>query len=598
MCRIAGIADKHLPIDVLYASVEAMCMMQQHGGPDDQGLFTDEPYKLVLGNRRLSLIDLRPEGHMPMSYNQSYHITYNGELYNFQSLRDELKQLGHQFSSKTDTEVILAAYAQWGELAFGRLQGMFAFALWDQQAGDLFLVRDPAGIKPLYYRSTDAGLQFASEVRAFRCVTETPDLNKNWPVYMMAYGHLPEPVTRYADVTPLPKGFFLKCNLASYKTSLQSFAHYSFSSDTKAGTAQSFRSIAADSVSRHLVADAPIGVFLSGGLDSGIIASLAAHTKGKDLNTLSIYFEETAFSEKKYQDLMVERLNSRHHQLLLTAPIFEESLTGILEAMDLPSCDGINTWFISKLAAQHGIKAVLSGLGGDELFGGYPSFQRMQAATMLQSLPNGLLGVWRKTANKRLGRMAYLRMSGTKGLYLFLRGHFTPYEIAKQLDASEKEIWQLLEDMPVYPMLYDTADKNRASWMEFNVYMQNQLLRDADVMSMAHGVEIRVPFLDDQLIRWTLRMKPAIKFKNGLPKQFLIDCFNDLIPEPVWNRPKMGFSFPFERWLTQSALVAEWMNQSSSNTQQAYQRFLNGQLHWSQLMCLIILQKNKPTLAS
>ena len=596
MCRIAGLADFKNSISHTRHQVEQMCNLLIHGGPDDGGIFISEKCNLVLGNRRLSLLDLSAEGHMPMSYQQQFHITYNGEIYNYQTLKDELIHHGHQFSNRTDTEVILAAYAQWGVLAFSKLEGMFAFALFDENEQELFLVRDGAGIKPLYYTINDNGVGFASELRALANVPDLSLKNNNWPVYMMAYGHLPEPVTTSKDIKPLPKGFFLKYNFQNRKFHYQSFSHFSYSSSIGdvANAKIKTKEVLSASVERQLLADAPIGVFLSGGLDSSIIASLASKYQKEKLNTLSIYFNEEAYSEKKYQDILIQHLQCNHHQLLLDQQSFEAALPQIFAAMDLPSCDGINTWFISKFAAENGLKAVLSGVGGDELYGGYPSFSRFNKAKLLQQLPDFIKTISKNSSSKRLSRLSYLKLDGIKGIYLFLRGHFTPVDIANYLDTYEKDVWTILEEMPSIIDTEGIDDKNMAGWMEFNMYMQNQLLRDSDVMSMNHGVEIRVPFLDDNNIRTANRISSEIKYAGKLPKQFLIDTFIDDIPQEIWNRPKMGFSFPFAQWLTDSNFVKETMLNGNKQSKNIYDKFMNGKLHWSQLMLLLLLNhRNK-----
>jgi len=592
MCRIAGILHAtSLPAN-LEKLVADMCEIQKHGGPDDGGLYSAKGAGLVLGNRRLALLDLSPEGHMPMSYRDRYHITYNGELYNHISLREELISLGHRFSSHTDTEVILASFAQWGTQGFAKLKGMFAFALWDEQEQDLYIARDPAGIKPLYYSLQDGILAFASEARALALIPECIEAEPNWPVYMLAYGHLPEPVTTLKKVKPLAKGCFLKYEYKSGRNSLQSFTHYSYSKQLHdaAEVRKEIREALVSSVQRHLVADAPLGVFLSGGLDSSILAILASAFKKKDLNTLSIYFKEEGYSEPKYQDLVANKIGCQSHQYLLKEEEFHDSFPSILNAMDMPSSDGINTWFISQNAAKEGLKAVLSGLGGDELFGGYPSFSRVHPASLLQELPAPFISLGKRSRFKRLNRMSYLNLGGIKGIYLFLRGHYSPFEIARQLDMPEQQVWKILSDHPVLPNVNVLEESNQASWMEFNLYMQNQLLRDSDVMSMTHGVEIRVPFLDDDLVRLALRIAPTVKYRGEYPKQLLIDVFHDELPEEIWKRPKMGFSFPFSGWLGNSSFVKDIMSQGNRNTQASYQKFLKGQLHWSHLMSLVIMR--------
>lgn len=593
MCRIAGMLHPHQPILETERVVREMCNIQQHGGPDDEGLYTHPASGLVLGNRRLALLDLTREGHMPMQYQGRYYITYNGELYNFRELRTELEQSGHRFSSNTDTEVILASFAQWGYQAFARLRGMFAFALFDVLEQSLFLVRDPSGIKPLYFATAPDFLVFASEVRALRAVKECGESQPTWPIYLMAYGHIPEPVSTLQKVRPLPKGFFLKYIVRERRYSLQSFSHFSYSQPiTDRGQAlQKVSEVLDASVRRHLVADAPLGVFLSGGLDSSILVMLASKYKKENLNTLSIYFRESSFSEKPFQDLVIRKISCRSHQYLLEEKEFHQSFPEILRAMDMPSSDGINTWFISKYASREGLKAVLSGVGGDELFGGYPSFSRIGPARVIQRLPGLAIRAGRRSRFKKLNRMSYLNMGGTKGLYLFLRGHFSPYDIARQLDMSEKEVWSVLQEHPVLlPGEEVLAAKNQASWMEFNLYMQNQLLRDSDVMSMIHGVEIRVPFLDEELIRLACSIDPAVKYSGARPKQLLIDAFSPQLPAEIWNRPKMGFSFPFTQWLKTSEFVKDMMQGGGKSMAGNYRRFMEDKMHWSHLMSLILMR--------
>jgi len=568
-----------------------MCNLQKHGGPDDAGLYSCVESNLVLGHRRLALIDLSPGGHQPMTYQERYVISFNGEIYNFHSVKNELIQAGWKFHTQSDTEVILAAFAQWNTQSFVRLSGMFAFALYDTLQKDLYLVRDPSGIKPLYYSTTTTSIEFASEIRAFTALGNKKE-NTNWPVYQLAYGHIPEPITTLQDVKPLHKGCFYKYNLSTGANSLQSFTHYSYS-DTLCDPCASQSAIKLSlekAVGRHLLSDAPIGVFLSGGIDSSIVTSLASAYQHEHLNTLSLYFTEAQFSEKKFQDSIIERLQCKYYQHLLTESEFQQSFPSILQAMDMPSCDGVNTWFISKYAKLHGLKAVLSGIGGDELFGGYPSFGRISLAEQLQRIPDALLYMVRNRGTKSVKRLPYLSLEGIKGLYLLLRGQFSPSQIARQLGAKEKEIWTILQEQPVLPRLSALAPKNEASWMELNMYMQNQLLRDADVMSMAHGVEIRVPFLDDEVIKTALSIKAALKYDGHLPKQILIDTFKEKLPEAVWNRKKMGFGLPFTQWLSSSIFVKDTMEGSNTASKLNYKKFLRGKFHWSHLMSLIILQ--------
>lgn len=591
MCRIAGIIHKSFPVVELEQMVKTMCDKLIHGGPDDGGVEAMGQHHVVLGNRRLALQDLSFAGHQPMHYDNRFSVTYNGELYNFPELKRQLENLGHRFKSHTDTEVVLAAFAQWNTQAFSKFNGMFAFALWDSREEQLFLVRDAAGMKPLYYAQHNGGISFASEIRALNSLPYLKEENSNWPVYLMAYGHIPEPVTTLLNVKPLKKGTFLRYSYASGETSYQSFTHYSYM-PVKARREEAIaelREVFPLAVKRHLISDASIGAFLSGGLDSSIISTLAAKNETTRLNTFSLYFEEKSFSEEKYQKELIKNISCSPYQHLLSEREFNESLPEVLESMDMPCCDGINTWFISKYARAAGLKAVLSGVGGDELFGGYPSFRRMKAALSLQKAPALLKSVAGSFSAPSLKRLPFLKLEGMTGLYLFLRGYFMPSEIAQHLGSTEKEIWTILQDLPALNDIHLDDSRDAAGWMEFNLYMQNQLLRDADVMGMAHSLEIRLPFLDSEMVKFAYSLKPEIKYPGTHPKQMLIDAFSNSIPREVWNRPKMGFGFPFARWLAGNEELKSKMDNVNTEAKGSYRKFLKGRMHWSRMMALMLL---------
>ena len=589
MCRIAGLINLSMPVQALEELVKEMCRVQKHGGPDNEGIYVNANHNLVLGHRRLSLIDLSDSGNQPMAYdNGRYVISYNGELYNYPILKEELKKLGCHFNTASDTEVILAAFATWGVEAFQKFNGMFAFALWDNVTGNIFLVRDGAGIKPLYFAHTKEGLAFASEVRAFKHLPYLKAEHPHWNVFLMAYGHLPEPITTRKEVQPLKKGYYLQYNILSGDILQEEFIRFSYLEriNDRDQAISLIRESLTTAVKRQLISDAPIGVFLSGGLDSSIIAHLA-NQHHPDLNTISLIFEDKNYSEKKYQDLVQKDIKSVQYQHLLKEETFHNDFSAIIQAMDLPSCDGINTWFISKYAKEHGLKAVLSGLGADELYGGYPSFNRIQSTLLAQKIPNVLLRAGKLSTSKKIRRLCYLSIDGPIGLYLFLRGQFIPREVAEYLNADESEVWRILEEQPRLPGIAHLTAKNQAAWIETNLYMQNQLLRDADVMSMAHGVEIRVPFLDTDFLKLSLKISSNTKYEGEFKKQLLIDCFKDDLPEEVWNRSKMGFSFPFKQWLLKDQYAG---NRSAIQSATYHEKFVGGKLHWSQFFTVFLME--------
>lgn len=564
-----------------------MCRVQQHGGPDDEGIVDLDGCNGSFGHRRLSIIDIS-SGQQPMKFhNGRLTITYNGEIYNYRELKAELETYGYHFCTQSDTEVILAAYDKWQTGAFERLNGMYAFAIYDTLSGDIIIARDPLGIKPLYYAVSSSLFAFSSEVRALQTIPSLAEPSKNWQVYLMAYGHLPEPVTTLEEVRPLPKGSYLLYNTHTGKYCTGIFERFSYVEkiNKREDAIEQVRLVLDKAVNRHLIADAPIGVFLSGGLDSGIIALLSAKHK-EQLKTVSLYFEESNFSEKKFQDELLKNISSENHQFLLKEKDFHEQLSSVIGAMDLPCCDGINTWFISKYAKQSGLKTVLSGIGGDELFGGYPSFNRMGLALWLSAMPDWILKAGKFAGFKQLKRLCYLSIDNPAGKYLFLRGQFVPADIARFLDADESEIWNILSEQPCLPDISYLTAPNQASWLETNMYMQNQLLRDADTMSMTHGLEIRVPFLDKEMVQLAFMIESDVKYSGKFGKQLLVDAFKDSLPESIWNRPKMGFFFPFKEWFSNDRYAAT----NNAGLKIQHEKLKNNQMHWSHFFTLLLLQ--------
>jgi asparagine synthase (glutamine-hydrolysing) len=589
MCRIAGLIDEDSSQPEIEAAVLRMCAVMREGGPDGEGLYSYPEDHLCFGHRRLAVIDLSDAGRQPMAAQEDdYVISYNGELYNFQELRNELKSLGTSFVSASDTEVVLEAYIRWGTAAFRKFSGMFAFAIWDKTKGEVILARDASGIKPVYYSDQGNLFAFASSVKALKQIKKLDREETQWPAYFLAYGHLPEPLTTLHGVKPLPAGTYLAYNVRSRKIKSERFREFYFSESRQNPglIREKIKSSLKEAVKNQLIADVPAGVFLSGGLDSSVIALLAKQFTGL-LQTNSIIFHDSMYSEQYYQDILLGKLKTNHFRHEITSDEFHDTLPGIVDSMDLPCCDGINTWFISKYARQSGLKVVLSGLGGDELFGGYPSFNRMQYALALQRTPDALLRLARHAGKKIWRRACYLTIPGAIGVYLFLRGQLTPQEIARELGMDEEQVWKLLRQQPIVPQIGHLSYGNQASWLEMNLYMRNQLLRDADVMGMAHGLEIRVPFLDESVVELALSIASSQKYGGRYPKRLLIDSFRSELPQAIWKRPKMGFTFPFREWLSDSRYSG---NSGSSQIGKAHRKLQSGEMHWSQFYSLWLLK--------
>ena len=588
MCRIAGIIAHRLQPDEINEKVKTMCNTLQHGGPDDEGIFTDADRHLVFGHRRLSIIDLSSNGHQPMAdVQQKAWITFNGEIYNFRQLKDELLSAGAVFNSSTDTEVIIQAYLHWGVAAFARLRGMFAFALYDKAKALTYLVRDSTGIKPLYYHIENGAISFASEVKALKIAGIANEPDNDWQVRLLAFGHIPEPYTTLKNVFSLPKGNLLCWD--NHKSNYTITSYHSPIKEEYITNREEAKKLIHDalkqSINRQLIADAQIGVFLSGGVDSSLITLLADEQKKAQLKIISIFFNEKAYDESAYQNLVLNKIQGDKFTHLVKKEDFAVSFSQIMQSMDMPTTDGINSWFISKYAQQDGLKAVLSGLGADELYGGYPSFNRIHYLNYLKKIPASVISAILPFAADQYKKLEYLLHKHPLADYLLLRGLFAPAAIAKILNTDVKQVNDILFRDSITPG-YDQYNEEYAAWMENNLYMQNQLLRDTDIMSMNHGLEVRVPFLDEDFQRLAMRIAPTIRFDKTQGKKLLIDSFNELLPKEIWNRPKMGFTFPLQQWMQQLPAMSNHELYAGKAAQNEIKKFKNNKIHWSKSFAL------------
>jgi asparagine synthase (glutamine-hydrolysing) len=594
MCRIAGMLSGRLAPIEMRQKVAAMCTAMQHGGPDDEGIFYDDVNKVVLGHRRLAVIDLSSNGHQPMAdVATKVWITFNGEIYNYPELKTELLHRGAKFKSDTDTEVIVAAYLQWGTEAFAKLRGMFAFALYDVRHALVYLVRDTVGIKPLYYHTDGFGLNFASEVKAFKHAAITTGTDPDWMIRFLAFGHVPEPYTTLKNVFSLQKGYFLCWNNRNNSYEIKPYGikndHYLINS--RASACENIRTGLNSAIKRQLLSDAPIGVFLSGGVDSSLITLLANEEKQDALKTISIFFDEKDYDERMFQQIVLNQISGENFSHLVTLKEFQHLFPKIIGDMDMPTTDGINTWFISKYAHESGLKAVLSGLGADELFGGYPSFSRIRYLKMLRYAPSSLFKNAGSVTADRYKKISFLSNNHLFADYLFLRGLFSATDISKILDTDTSQVNDVLFHGSPF-RLSGKYDKEQAGWFEENIYMQNQLLRDTDVMSMSHGLEVRVPFLDEDFQKIAKAISPSIRFSAHPAKKILIDSFAGVLPESVWNRRKMGFSFPLQQWMQDIGPISDENLYQNKYAKKVINQFKAGKTHWSKAFALYHIQTN------
>jgi len=551
-----------------------ICNSMQKRGPDGEGQWFSSDRRIALGHRRLSIIDLSDLAAQPMcSDNGDVVISFNGEIYNYTVLRDELIKKGYRFRSHSDTEVLLHLYAAKGHGMLRDLRGMYAFAIWDNRRQGLFLARDPFGIKPLYYYDDGRTFKAASQVRALLAgggIDTAPDPAGH--VGFFLWGHIPEPFTLYRNIRSLPAGAYLwiDANGTHEPKTFTQIADTITCSSTAVNRDDSFvqealRPALLDSVKHHLIADVPVGLFLSAGLDSATLAALAAECESR-IVTVTLGFDEyrgTHDDETVLAKKIASRYGTQHHSVRICKKDFEKSLEHFFDAMDQPTIDGVNNFLVSQTAAQCGLKVALSGLGGDELFGGYPSFREIpQLVNVLKrfpnlSIPTKVLQVVsasvcdRFTSPKYAGILNYGGRWG--GAYLLRRGLFMPWELPGILDADiVKEGWNTLRTMSRLDQTVEgiKSDHLKVALLELNWYLRNQLLRDADWAGMAHSLEIRVPFVDLPLFQTVAGM---VQHHHAPTKHNMAQTPSKPLPSQMFQRPKTGFTVPLRKWLLQTA---------------------------------------------
>ena len=558
MCSISGILSLGQSSARLRDAVVRMNAAQKHRGPDDHGVATCTfpSGELILGNTRLAILDTSSAGHQPMNDPRTGNwITYNGETYNFKDLRREIGD--EPWSSNTDTEVVLGAYRKWGVDAFHKLRGMFALALWDGQKQILLLARDPLGIKPLYYYADQQQFIFASEVRALLATgLIARKLSQKGIDSYLANGSVEAPVTIIDDIKQLLPGHYLQVTANESGTVELRDVEFSIPNSQKfVGTRDEavarLRSELEESVRRHLVSDVPLGVFLSGGMDSSALVALMSRVTDQRPKTFSIVFDEKAYTEAPFSRAVAERFNTDHSEIRLSEDRMFELLPSAIAAMDEPTMDGINTFIVSRAVKRAGITVAISGLGGDELFAGYPSFRRVLRFNAMSAASKRVLraasGVGKFAFNGSVQRHKFWQLVSSEGRPEDV------YGISRQL-FSTNAVTQMTArdvcDQSSNGHRHDRDIVNEISRLELRGYMTNTLLRDTDAMSMAHSLEVRVPFVDVKIVNFVLSLPGEWKINGGVrPKPLLADAMSDLLPREFMNRPKMGFTLPFEKWL-------------------------------------------------
>lgn len=560
MCGIAGIVDlKPSSAEALRDRLMSFNTTQRHRGPDDAGLWTSPSGHAGLAHVRLSILDLSSAGHQPMSSpDGGLHIVFNGEIYNFRELRAELEGNGCVFRTGTDTEVLLRLFEREGEGMLSRLRGMFAFAIWDEEKRRCFLARDALGIKPLYYAQRGHSLAFASELKPLQAAgLASGELNHAALARYFRTGSVAEPDTLLADVQCLEAGHFLHWREGEVRKQCYWQIKFDPQAFTPAEAAKEVRAALLDSMRAHFVSDVPVGIFLSGGIDSTALAAMAHEAGQQDLATFSIGVDDAKLDESSVARRTAAHFGTRHQEMRLDAERARALFTRFLGAMDQPSIDGFNTFAVAAFARERGMKVVLSGLGGDELFGGYKTFEAVpklaRTARLAAKVPVlGPAAGWmleRGAPSHRARRIGSLLQSSAKlgDAYECFRGIFSAHE-ARMLAASYLGCaWQDIRPRALRAI--NAADpRDAVSECEMRFYMRNQLLKDSDVMSMAHGLELRVPLVDRVLFERVSHIPASLRLRSG--KKMLLEAVPE-IPEWVAHAPKRGFMFPYEKWLRQ-----------------------------------------------
>lgn len=562
MCGIAGIFSNGLNKQDMSTALIKMQKAISHRGPDSEGLFIDDSIGLV--HTRLAIIDLSPAGHQPMiSDDQNIILSFNGEIYNFQDIKSQISD--YPFQSKTDTEVIIAAYKKWGIKFIEKLNGMFVLSIWDKKKKELIIARDRLGIKPLYFYYEDDEFLFSSEIRSLLASNMVPrKLNQNSLFEYFTYQTVHAPQTLLQNVYELLPGHYITLTnndfIIEEYWKPSGFINQDAENHSINEVHQTINLLLHQAVEKRLMSDVPFGAFLSGGIDSSIIVGLMSKTLSSPVKTFTVTFDESEYSEARYAELIAKRFNTDHNEIKLSPQEFLNTLPNALKALDHPSGDGPNSYIVSKVTRECGVTMAMSGLGGDELFAGYPVFTntlKLEQLKWIWSLPTSVrksvVGIVDTIAKKGVtGKLKELLSHDELNLYkslslsrkisldkelksfLNLPGYTDPVSkiLSNQIETEEKQI----------PLL------SKVSIAEITTYMQNVLLRDTDQMSMAHALEVRVPFLDHELVEYVLGVPD--KFKTPVfPKKLLIDSVAGLIPDEIVHRKKMGFTFPWEKWL-------------------------------------------------
>lgn len=599
MCGIAGVLG---PVDDFSVTcTEKMSKAQRHRGPDQEGLWrSDGNVGVVFGHQRLAIIDLSEAGRQPMVDDASgVALIFNGECYNFLELRAELQESGYRFNTATDTEVVLYAYLHWGRDAWQHLRGMFALAVWDPREGELLLARDRLGIKPLYYTEQNGRLFFASELRSLLASEAIP--RKLDPQSLESYlwhGFVPGPGTLVRDVKLLPAGHVLH---AAPDGQPRMQAYWQYPKMESAAADSSSIDIASsrleEAVAQHLVSDVPLGIFLSGGVDSSVMAAMAQRNAKQPVTTFNVRFEEARYDESEHARKVAESLGTDHREVLLTESYFADHLDAALEGIDQPTFDALNTYFVSRAVKEAGLTVALAGTGGDELFGGYSSFKDIPhargPAMLAGRLPDRLLRfAGRLASNLVVGKAASVQPQtrwgkfadamNTRGdllaMYQVSYGLFSrDFLNALLLGGNSEMQWGLTPEVhaELARRIEGESELAAISSLEVFSFLGERLLRDTDAASMAVSLEVRVPLLDHKFVEALVNLPEEQRFHPLGKKQLLRKMVANQLDPALFERNKAGFELPMAVWCKR--LLADRLRNNFQDINLAHSIGLNGE---------------------
>lgn len=569
MCGIAGFVSQNMMSTASERErarlLDEMCRIIRHRGPDDQGTLVKGA--VALGMRRLSIIDLKG-GHQPIS-NETGDVTvvFNGEIYNYRDLQRELEARGHKFQTHSDTEAIVHAYEEYGAACVEHFRGMFAFALWDEKDETLFLARDRAGKKPLYYTLTEQGtLVFGSELKSLLQHTEVRrEINPAALDAYFTFGYVPDPLSIYRGIHKLAPGHHLTFRRGALKIKRYWDFSYEPAEDVRGAETDyldELRALLDEAVRVRLVSDVPLGAFLSGGVDSSAVVGLMARNMSRPVKTFSIGFHEDSFNELKYARMAAKHFGTEHQEFIVTPDICD-IVDELAWHFDEPFADSsaIPTYMVSKLARQY-VKVVLSGDGGDELFAGYTRYATEQRREMFARVPRVLRQQLMRPLSQRLPHGAwgrnYLHNIALDPLDRYLDSVSTFTRLNKQALYTEDFQTRLLEDNEALPSFQSYASSigsreplDALLYIDSKTYLPGDILTKVDRMSMAVSLEARAPLLDHKLIEFVTRIPARLKMRGGETKHIFKQAIRDFVPPEILKRPKQGFGVPIQQWINQ-----------------------------------------------